>query len=305
MPTSFEADITTSGPLVWHKASWDNCNDEWALYVTFLLPTDDDEPPNEILAKLEEVAGTDRLPWLTKHGELWMFDLDWMREAVPGFRFEADDLTSGMFLKPFVRFHDVGEKNFLRRRGRRVELASFVIDSESIRSDSMAVIPPVEISNSLAQFKSNYPQPRQTGFIVMRFGTTTTHKRILKALQDTLKSVGLIGVRADEGQYHDALYYNILTYIYGCGFGVCVFERLESDQFNPNVSLEIGYMLALNKPVCLLKDKTLNVLHSDIVGHLYRNFDPQDPEDTIPSALVGWLRDKRIGAFKDPQMKQN
>lgn len=53
-------------------------------------------------------------------------------------------------------------------------------------------------------------------------------------------------------------------------------------------------MLALKKPMCLLKDKTLKSLHSDLVGKLYKNFDPQNAEDTIIEVLRQWLSDKGI-----------
>ena len=53
-------------------------------------------------------------------------------------------------------------------------------------------------------------------------------------------------------------------------------------------------MLALNKDVCLLKDQTLRTLHADLVGKLYRVFDPLDPIETIPKELTKWLRDKKI-----------
>ncbi len=77
-------------------------------------------------------------------------------------------------------------------------------------------------------------------------------------------------------------------------FGIALFERLEEDEFNPNVSLEVGYLRALRKPVCLLKDKTLKTLQTDLVGKLYKSFDPQDPKKTIPRELENWLRDKEI-----------
>ena len=86
----------------------------------------------------------------------------------------------------------------------------------------------------------------------------------------------------------------------GCGFGVAVFERIEAEQFNPNVSLEVGYMRALSKEVCLLKDKTLTTLQTDLLGKLYRQFDPQDPERTIPNELSRWLSDKGILAWDEP-----
>jgi nucleoside 2-deoxyribosyltransferase len=106
-----------------------------------------------------------------------------------------------------------------------------------------------------------------------------------------LGSHGIVALRADDKQYHHELFPNIRTYMHGCDFGVAVFERLEQDDFNPNVSLEVGYMIALGKPVCLMKDRTLRQLHTDIVGHLYRVFDPQHPRETIPEQLAAWLRD--------------
>jgi hypothetical protein len=110
----------------------------------------------------------------------------------------------------------------------------------------------------------------------------------------TLQPFGITAVRADDKHYHDDLWPNVLTYIHGCGFGIAVFERLEQDEFNPNVSLEVGYLYGLGKPVCLLKDKTLKTLHTDLVGKLYRPFDPQNPKTTIPTELSKWLADKGI-----------
>ena len=82
--------------------------------------------------------------------------------------------------------------------------------------------------------------------------------------------------------------------MHGCGFGIAIFERITADDFNPNVSLELGYMIALGKPVCLLRDKYLPALHTDLVGRLYESFDPQIPDKTIPGVLAKWLRDKSV-----------
>ena len=88
--------------------------------------------------------------------------------------------------------------------------------------------------------------------------------------------------------------YNVLTCLYGCGFGIAVFERLESEDFNPNVALEVGYLMAMNKQVCLLKDQTLKHLNTDLIGKLYKTFDPQDPIGSIPSELNKWMQDRKI-----------
>ena len=80
--------------------------------------------------------------------------------------------------------------------------------------------------------------------------------------------------------------------MHGCGFCVAVFERIEQEAFSPDISLEVGYMMALGKPVCILKDRTLKVLHSDLIGRLYRDFDPLDAGETIQKQMHPWLVDK-------------
>ncbi len=152
---------------------------------------------------------------------------------------------------------------------------------------------PVEIRDSLKRFRRDYPESR-VAFIMMQFGQTGAHRDISKAIRATLGSYGVVGVRADDKDYHDDLFPNIQTYLYACDFGIAVFERLESEDFNPNVSLEVGCLMGLGKPVCLLKDKTLRLLHTDLVGKLYKSFDPQDPSSSIPPVLTQWLLDHEL-----------
>jgi transcription initiation factor IIE alpha subunit len=153
---------------------------------------------------------------------------------------------------------------------------------------------PIEIQESLLRFRVDHPDEAKVAFIMMRFGETGLHEKVLKGIKSALEPHAITGLRADDKQYHDDLFDNILTYIYGCGLGIAVLERIETDDFNPNVSLEIGYMMAIRKPVCLLKDKTLRSLQSDLVGRLYKPFDPQDPIRSIPPVLHKWLADKQL-----------
>jgi hypothetical protein len=157
---------------------------------------------------------------------------------------------------------------------------------------SSAIEPP-EINESIKLFKIDHPDFSHVGFIMMKFRETDIHKRILDSIKSSLESAGKTGIRSDEKWYHDDLLPNILTYMHGCGFGIAVFERIEEEEFSPNVSLEVGYMMGLRKPVCILKDKNLRTLHADIIGKLYKEFDPNDPEKTIPDDILKWLSDKR------------
>lgn len=153
---------------------------------------------------------------------------------------------------------------------------------------------PVEIRESIAKFRKDHPDSQKLAFILMQFGSSPAHAKILQAVKGSLQAKGITALRADDKEYHGNLLYNVLTYIYGCGFGIAIYERIESERFNPNVSLEVGYMMALGKPVCLLKDRTLPNLNSDLGGMLYRTFEIFDPAVTIQESLFRWLSEKGI-----------
>jgi hypothetical protein len=153
---------------------------------------------------------------------------------------------------------------------------------------------PTELAESLKRFRKEHSDSSKCAFIMMRFGTTRAHSEIVQSIRDALGSHEIMALRADDKDYHDDLFWNILTYIYGCDFGIAVFERIEQEEFNPNVSLEVGYMMALRKPVLLLKDRTLKNLNTDLVGKLYKTFDPQSISESVAPQLQRWLKDKSI-----------
>jgi hypothetical protein len=153
---------------------------------------------------------------------------------------------------------------------------------------------PVEIQESLHRFRADHPDPAKVAFIMMQFGQTKAHTAITEAVRSGLDEAGIEGVRADDKRYHDHLFYNVLTYLHGCGLGMAIYERIEAEMHNPNVALEVGYMFAMRKSVCLLKDQTLATLPADLVGRLYDPFDPQDPAGTIPPLVSKWLSDKGL-----------
>jgi len=151
-----------------------------------------------------------------------------------------------------------------------------------------------ELTASIANFRKDHPDPAKCAFIMMRFQQTRLHVEILDAIKSTCSKYGIQALRADDHIYVDQLWDNVRTYMHGCGFGIVVFEWLTINEFNPNISLEVGYMMAQGKPIFLIKDATLPHLHTDLVGHLYAPFDPQNPADSVPPVLEAWLRNKRI-----------
>jgi nucleoside 2-deoxyribosyltransferase len=169
-----------------------------------------------------------------------------------------------------------------------IDEIEIVIKNPEFQEPFISTINPA-IQDSIKKYKMDYPHPKKTAFIMMRFGETSEHKKIVEAIKMALMKNEIYGLRADEMYYHEDLYYNVLTYLHGCDFGIAVFEVIEDREYNPNVAFEVGYLKALNIPVCLLKEKTLERLHSDLIGKNYNEFDMNNCESSIEIQLNDWL----------------
>lgn len=246
----------------------------------------------EAIKTVEKTISKNDLQWIKTGNKDWTINLDELKKSFPDCAY-INWLRGSVQLEPEV---EKEEDVFSNKPQNNMEVL-FYITRDIIRGNNMSelnLVYPNEILDSIKKFQIDYPDVSRTAFIMMKFGSTPAHKRIYESIKNVLASVGITAIRADEKQYHDDLFPNILTYIYGCKFGIAVFERIEAEDFNPNVSLEVGYVMALKKPVCLIKDKTLKTLHTDLVGKLYREFDPYDPENTISKPLLQWINDKDL-----------
>lgn len=169
------------------------------------------------------------------------------------------------------------------------------LEAEKTKKDkkiSDEAISTPEIGKYIELFRKDYSVKTKTAFIIMQFSKSKLHDEIVKTIKEVLLKHNIVGLRADDKEYSDDLLQNISTYMHCTDFGIAVFERIYKDDFNPNVSFEVGFMLGLKKHVCLLKDQTLSELHTDLVGKLYKQFDIQDIQNTLPDKLEKWLKDK-------------
>ncbi len=170
----------------------------------------------------------------------------------------------------------------------------FAEEKATIPVSTLAQAHPPEIAMSIDRLRERYPDPKKVGFLIMRFAAAKPFGRIVEVIQKTAEEHGLKILRADAHEFHAGVLENVRTYLHGCGFGIAVYERIETEEPNANVGLEVGYLMAMNKPVLLLKDKTVDTLQADLAGKLYKPFDPHDPENTIPAQLTKWLEDYGI-----------
>lgn len=149
--------------------------------------------------------------------------------------------------------------------------------------------------------KADYPYARSNVFLMMRFEKTKQQKKINDAISSVLAGYYLNPIRADSKHYQNELWANVKSCIDASDYGIAVFEQIDQRDINPNVSLELGYMLAQGKKCLLLKEKRVPVLQSDLVGHLYREFDSHDIIKTVTSEVRNWLRD--LGFIKKSDEK--
>jgi len=165
---------------------------------------------------------------------------------------------------------------------------------KSEKTISEQAISTPEIASGLEKFQQDYSAGKKMAFIIMQFGSTKLHSEIVECIRTTLEKHNIIALRADDKEYMDDLFPNVKVYMHACDFGIAVFDRITEDDFNPNVTLEVGYMLGLGKNVLLLKDKTLKLLSTDLTGRLYKQFDTTEVLKTMPEQIEKWLSDKGL-----------
>ena len=224
----------------------------------------------------------------------WVINLKEFRHSFECLK-ESDYLKGQLTLEPEY-FHSENRDVFTEELINETTSIKFSIYPEDLNIFSItnSISIPKELNNSLNRFKKDFNQSSKCGFLMMKFEDTPIQKKLVQVIKDHFKNQNVFIMRADEKWYDDDLLNNIKTYMHGCQFGIALFDRIKSNYFNPNVSLEIGYMTALNKPVLLLKDSTLDSLQTDLVGKLYHEFDFQNPEETLPIVLNKWINDKEI-----------
>ncbi|MGB7160767.1 MAG: hypothetical protein WBD40_22070 [Tepidisphaeraceae bacterium] len=251
------------------------------------------------LRTLADKLNAANVAWLKPAGNpagKWILDFDALKvRETPTFD-RIDSWRGRVFVKPQCEFEQDLQR--LLRRERFYEGSTHVwwdYPSTENDDDGWDVMAPLELQPHLEKFRLDHPQPMKVAFVMMRFEDTDLHKQAFAAVRNACAKFGITALRADGKAYADDLLPNIKTYMHGCGFGVAIFERIVEEYFNPNVSLEVGYMLGMGKRVCLLKDKTLTKgLQTDLVGSLYEPFDAQHAAESIPPVLEKWMRDREF-----------
>lgn len=184
-------------------------------------------------------------------------------------------------------------------RSEKIEAAATAHTKEIETLNSLGKLGDIEhvrhLDSDLKRFLEDHPEPSRNVFIMMRFSDSPQMKQIHDAIVAGLAEHGMNAVRADDRDYTGELWSNIEVYLTGCQYGIAVFEDIEQRDFNPNVSLELGYLMGRGKRTLLLKEKRLPKIPSDVVHRLYKEFDGYDIENSIRREVGQWIsRDLRL-----------
>lgn len=160
--------------------------------------------------------------------------------------------------------------------------AAEVLPAERTRARVEGLIPEIPdignelIPNALFGWKDNISRfLRQSSFdrnVFIMVAYRPRLKGVISSVRETLASLGLNPVIANEHRLTDDLY-NPIACLLCCGYGVAIFDRGEVGQaHNSNIVYELATMQLLKRPCVILKHKSLRTMPSDFLHRLYEGY---------------------------------
>ncbi len=276
-------------------------------YPTYEVPSDspifigfrqkENLTKREMLKRFRNLLSQNNINYLQPYKTVtneWIIDLKEIKYSLPCFE-NIGYLKGSIIVEPSyhqeTKYNEENDEEIVTAS--RISFSIYPEDID-ITATHVTFLPNNELLDFIFKFKKDYPDLQKCGFLMMKFEDTSLQNKVVNDIKSIFSNHGFTLLRADDKWYSDDLLKNIQTYMHCCAFGVALFERVNSEYFNPNVSLEVGYMMGLGKPILFLKEKTLRSLHSDLIGKLYHEFDIQNEKPELNLLVEKWLRDKEI-----------
>nr|VFJ44777.1 MAG: hypothetical protein BECKFM1743C_GA0114222_100169 [Candidatus Kentron sp. FM]VFJ52137.1 MAG: hypothetical protein BECKFM1743A_GA0114220_100984 [Candidatus Kentron sp. FM]VFK07626.1 MAG: hypothetical protein BECKFM1743B_GA0114221_100465 [Candidatus Kentron sp. FM] len=163
------------------------------------------------------------------------------------------------------------------------------------------------LQSALDKFEGHYPDSDRHVFVMMKFPEGNSKKRtqkdkILNAIFERIANVchkrfGLTAVRADKLDASNIVWQNAQVHALGCSYGIAVLENKHTDEFNPNIAMEAGFMEGIGHRVLLLVEETFPHNRADIHGRISESFrwgDGKDELETIDKSVTKWFDNQKV-----------
>ena len=163
------------------------------IEVRFYLPIRDTPTPQktDALKTLLKYMANNEADWVVPGRRDWVFNLSRMTEMFPDLQ-EFGWCKGTVFVEPEFEVHkeevDISNKKYYET------FIVFYINPEVLGVSAYPV--PPDIQQSSKKFQAEHPDPNKVAFVMMRFGTTPAHDKIIQGIRDTLAPHGIKAVRA-------------------------------------------------------------------------------------------------------------
>lgn len=136
-------------------------------------------------------------------------------------------------------------------------------------------------------------------FVIMPFGrnsdqTAEYFDTILKVIRRYLEGLGLVIHRADDRSLAEYIWHSVVEYMQSAEAGIVVLDDRGQGYVSQNVMLELGYMLALGKPLLILREASAPKLIVDLQGRDSPPYNADRINEDIPKCLEKWIKDREL-----------
>ncbi len=162
-----------------------------------------------------------------------------------------------------------------------------------------AVLSPPAVAHEVASFLADQPF-EQNVFCMTRFpqkADSDPLKRAIGAAREACDRHGLTLLLASDRALVDDLWPNVMAYMWASKYGLAFFENQTGSGVNLNMSIEVGAMMMAGRRCALLKDVSVKMLPTDLVGKIYRPIDLSDPS-TVATEVDSWIADDLIATVR-------
>ncbi len=150
--------------------------------------------------------------------------------------------------------------------------------------------------DKLAQFFGQYPHETSV-FIMTKYPDNPPKtpldaqlKKVIDTVSAAVTACGHTPHLATEKKYHPELFRNVELYMLACRRAIAIVEDKHTQELNPNVTMEWGWLRCTEREVLYLVEKDFDKDRADIGGLIKDEFDWDDPEPGIMAAVQAFLK---------------